>query len=152
MNTPIHGREGGAGRKTGVVREPMIDNGGGRQVPEWVGKTPDSKPPKHVLARIFRRADGRCHISKRKIQVGEPWEAEHVRPLWAARPGENLNRESNLAPALVDAHAEKTAKEAGEKAKADRLHAKHFGYFPKSKTPLRSRGFPKTRPDYGRDG
>lgn len=35
-------------------------------------------------------------------------------------------------------HAEKSAEEATARAKADRIHAKHFGYWPKSKTPLRT--------------
>lgn len=113
----------------------------GRSVPEWVGSSPDAKIPREVRARIFLRDDGICHISKRKIRPGDAWEAEHVTPLW--KGGEH--RETNLAPALADAHKLKTAEEAGDRAKAKRIHAKHHGYFPKSKTPLRSRGFQKTR-------
>jgi len=116
-----------------------------RSVDEWRGKDDDAVPPRTVRARVFRRFEGKCHISGRKIAAGEAWDLEHVKPLWQARPGENLNVESNLAPALKVAHAEKTAAEAGERAKADRLHAKHFGYFPKSKRPLKSRGFDVSR-------
>lgn len=116
-----------------------------RSVPEWIGKDDDAQPPRSVRARVFREHNGICHISRRKIAAGEAWELEHIRPLAMARPGENLNRETNLAPALVAPHREKSAKEATERAKADRIHAKHFGYFPKSKTPLKSRGFQKTR-------
>lgn len=117
-----------------------------RTVAEWRGKDDDAVPPRTVRARVFRRYDGHCYLSKRKILAGDAWDLEHIRPLWKARPGENLNVESNLAPALKAPHAEKTAAEATERAKTDRLHAKHFGYFPKSKRPLKSRGFERSRP------
>lgn len=110
-----------------------------RSVPEWIGKNDDAVPPRTVRARVFRDHGGICHISGRKIGPGEAWDLEHVKPLSMARPGENLNRESNLAPALKAAHAAKTAREAGERSKADRIHAKHHGYFPKSPHPLKSR-------------
>lgn len=112
-----------------------------REVPEWIGKNDDAIPPRTVRARVFRRYEGRCHITKRKIAAGEAWDLEHVRPLWEARPGENLNRESNLAPALKAPHVEKTAEEATDRAKTDRLHAKHFGYWPESKRKIKGRSF-----------
>lgn len=114
-----------------------------RSVPEWIGKDDDAVPPRTVRARVFRRYEGRCYLTKRKINAGEAWDLEHIRPLAMARPGETLNRESNLAPALKAPHIEKTAEEATARAKADRIHAKHYGYFPKSPTPLKGRGFPK---------
>lgn len=117
----------------------------GRSVPEWIGSTPDAKVPTRVRMRVFLAHGGICHISKRAIRVGEAWELEHVKPLSMARPGENLHRESNLAPALVQPHREKSAREAGERAKCDRIRAKHLGIYPPSKTPLKSRGFAKTR-------
>jgi len=86
-----------------------------RSVPEWIGRTPDSKVPDHVRLRIFRNAAGVCHISGRKIALGEPWQLEHVIPLHAG----GQNRESNLRPALVDPHKIKTAKEMARKAKGD---------------------------------
>lgn len=117
-----------------------------RSVPEWIGKNDDAVPPRTVRARVFRAYDGRCYLTGRKIAAGEAWDLEHKRPLSMARPGENLNRESNLAPALKAPHREKTAQEANDRAKADRLHAKHHGYFPKSKHPLKGgRGFDKRR-------
>lgn len=106
----------------------------GRAVAEWIGKTPDSKVPPQVRARVFLRADGICHISKRKIRPGEAWELEHVKPL--SMGGEH--REGNMAPALVQPHREKTAQEARARAKADRVRAKHLGIHPKS-----PRAFPK---------
>lgn len=120
----------------------MIDNPlGGRSVPEWIGKTPDTKLPDKIRDRVFLRHQGRCHISGRKIAVGEPWQIEHIKPL--SMGGEH--RERNMAPALTIPHQEKTAEEAGGRAKADRMGRKFRGTWPKSKTPLRSRGFAKTR-------
>jgi hypothetical protein len=90
---------------------------------------------------VFLRHGGKCHISGRVIRPGEAWELEHVRPLHMG--GEN--REANLRPALIAPHREKTAREATAKAKADRIRAKHLGIYPKSRTPLKSRGFENTR-------
>jgi 5-methylcytosine-specific restriction protein A len=117
----------------------------GREVPEWVGKTPDSRPPVAVKLRIFERAKGRCHITGAKIQAGDEWDVEHVKPLHLAAEGENLNRESNMAPALREPHRRKTAQENSAKAKADRVRAKHLGIYPKSKRPLKGRGFAPSR-------
>ena len=75
------------------------------------------------------------------IKVGEAWEVEHIRPL--SMGGDN--EPENLAPAHVKCHAVKTASEAGPRAKADRLRAKHTGTWPKPKRPLRSRGFDSKR-------
>lgn len=117
----------------------------GRAVPEWIGKTENSRPPVSVKLRVFAKYEGRCYLSKVKIHPGDEWEVEHVRPLHLARPGERLNRESNLAPALKQPHREKTSREMTAKAKADRIRAKHLGIYPKSKRPLKSGGFQKTR-------
>lgn len=117
-----------------------------RAVKEWIGATEDARPPRTVRARVFRRYEGRCYLTGQKIAAGVEWDLEHIKPLSMARPGETLNRETNMAPALKEPHREKTAAEAGPRAKADRIHAKHHGYFPKSKTPMRSRGFGATRP------
>lgn len=83
-----------------------------RSVPEWIGKDDDAVPPRSVRARVFRAYDGRCYLTKQKIGVADAWDLEHIRPLSMARPGENLNRESNLAPALKAAHKAKSAREA----------------------------------------
>lgn len=99
-----------------------------RSVTEWIGKDDDARPPKSVRARVFRTYGGVCYLSGRRIGAGEPWDLEHIRPLSMARPGENLNRESNMAPALKAPHIEKSAAEAKGRSKADRCHAKHFGY------------------------
>jgi 5-methylcytosine-specific restriction protein A len=116
-----------------------------RSVKEWIGKTDDSRPPTSVRLRVFTAHGGRCHLSGLTIRVCDEWDLDHVKPLHLAQPGETLNRESNLAPALKQPHREKSAREVSAKAKADRIRAKHLGIYPPSKTPLRSRGFQKTR-------
>lgn len=104
-----------------------------RSVPEWIGKTDDSKPPPHVRLRIFEAHGGRCHITGRKIMAGDAWDLDHIKAI--INGGEN--RESNMAPALRDKHREKTAKDVAEKAKVARIKAKHLGIH-KPRSPLSS--------------
>jgi len=114
-----------------------------RERPEWVAAHPDQAIPKVVRARIWEREGGRCYLSGRKINPGEAFEYEHV--IAIANGGEH--RESNIRLALKDRHREKTSDDAALTAKIRRQHLKHIGAWPKSKTPLRSRGFQRTRPE-----
>jgi len=98
-----------------------------RSVEEWVGATPDSEPPPHVKLRVFERCRGFCHIARRKIRAGEPWDTDHVIPLRDWTGEGHGNRESNLAPALRDKHREKTAEENRERGRINRKKAKHLG-------------------------
>lgn len=85
------------------MAKPYIsDPFGGRDIPEWIGSSPNAKIPDIVRSRIFARAGGRCHLSGIKI-VGD-WEAEHIVPLSMG----GSHRESNLAPASKEKHREKT--------------------------------------------
>lgn len=113
----------------------------GRSVPEWIGKTPNSQPPKSVKDRIFLRQNGRCALSGRKIRPGDETHLDHITPLKDG--GKNV--ESNLQLVLATPHREKTAAENKSRAKERRLRLKHNGLWPKSKTPLKGRGFPKSR-------
>jgi 5-methylcytosine-specific restriction protein A len=113
----------------------------GRARPEWIGRDADSKPPVAVRLRVFERYGGKCYLSGRKITPGDEWHLDHIKPLHLG----GANAESNLAPVLADKHREKSAAEVSAKAKADRVKAKHLRIWPKSRTPLRSRGFPKRR-------
>jgi len=115
----------------------------GRRVEEWIGKTPDSKPPKAVLDRLFLKQGGRCAISGRKIMAGEVTHADHIVPLKDG--GEN--REANLQLVTVEAHKAKTVEENSARAKERRMRLKHAGLWPKSPRPIQSRGFPKRQPD-----
>lgn len=109
----------------------------GRKVKEWAGKTPDLKVPASVRLRIFRNADGICHISGRKIAPGEPWHLEHIIPLHAG----GRHAEDNLRPALVDPHKEKTKREMGAKAKADAIAKAAHGLKPAATQKIKSPGF-----------
>jgi hypothetical protein len=117
----------------------------GRSVPEWIGKTADTPIPDRVKLRVFEKHKGMCHIAGRKIQAGEPWDAEHVIALCNWLPSDDAphgNRESNLAPALRSKHPEKTAADVAEKSMIHRKRSKHLGVA-KAK-----RGFPKPPPGY----
>lgn len=94
-----------------------------RAVPEWIGSHPDQKVPERVRIRIFEAHKGICHIAKRKIMGGEPWELDHVVAL--INGGEH--RESNLAPALKDKHRIKTKADVAEKSRVARKRQKHLG-------------------------
>jgi 5-methylcytosine-specific restriction protein A len=112
----------------------------GREVPEWIGATPNTPVPKRVRLRVFERHGGICHISGRKIMAGELWECDHVKAL--INGGEN--RETNLRPALKDKHKAKTAEDVGEKSKTNRVRLKHLGQWPKGQR-IHSRPFPSRR-------
>lgn len=119
-----------------------------RSVPEWIGRTPDSKIPDRVRLRVFNRFDGRCYLSGREIRPGDPWELEHRVALILG--GEH--RESNMAPVLAEFHKQKTAAEMKVKAKTDAIAKKHLG-IKRPKQAIKSPGFPKSdkrspKPDF----
>lgn len=112
-----------------------------RSIPEWIGATPDADIPRRVRARVFDRFGGVCQLTGRKIGAGERWDCDHIKRL---RDG-GRHAETNLQPVLAEAHRVKSAAEVSDGAKADRIRAKHLGIWPKSRAPLKGRGFPKTR-------
>lgn len=113
-----------------------------RRVTEWIGKTPDSRPPPHVRLRIFERFKGFCHFSGIKIRPGDHWDADHIVAL--INGGEN--RESNLAPILRGKpHKEKTAQDVAEKSRNYRKRAKHVGAISPTRQKIQSRGFAKAQ-------
>lgn len=112
-----------------------------RTVPEWVGKTPDTAAPARVRLRVFEAHRGVCYLTGRKIMPGDAWDLDHVVAL--INGGEN--RESNLAPALRQAHRAKTADDVRTKSKTYRMRAKHIGAWPASKSKIQSRSFPQSR-------
>ena len=94
-----------------------------RSVPEWIGKTDDSKPPRSVRLRVFHAHGGICHVSGRKITACDLWELDHVVSLGNG----GGNRETNLAPALKDKHREKTTRDVQEQRRAERRQMKQLG-------------------------
>jgi 5-methylcytosine-specific restriction endonuclease McrA len=113
-----------------------------RSVKEWVGKTPDSKVPNDVRLRIFRNNAGLCYLTLRRIAPGDAWELEHIIPL--SMGGEH--KEINLRPALVAPHKEKSAREAGQRAKADAVAKSALGIKSAPRRPIQSPGFVKAEP------
>ena len=103
-----------------------------RTVPEWIADHDDQAIPPRVRARVFERHNGICHITKRKIRAGEAWDCDHVIAL--CNGGSHC--ESNLAPALKDAHKEKTKADSALKKKIARTRAKHLGIHKPSGRPL----------------
>jgi len=90
---------------------------------------------RHISTRervaIFAAAGGACHICGGTIDgTREVWDVEHVVPL--AQGGDDHGE--NLRPAHKACHAGKTARDAGDTARAKRLEAKHLG----AKAPARA--------------
>lgn len=110
----------------------------GRSIPEWMGKTPDSPVPERVKRRVFDLWGGRCYLSGLEIQPGDIWQIEHVKALCNG----GQNRESNLAPVLVEPHREKTRADIADKNKVERVRRKHLGIH-KSARPMRNARFRK---------
>ena len=94
-----------------------------RELPEWIGRTDDSKVPPRVRQRIFEREGGICHITGQKIAPGDAWQLDHRVPLILG----GSHKESNLFPALVEPHKRKTATEMKVKSKIARIAKKHMG-------------------------
>lgn len=117
-----------------------------RELDEWIGAKPDTAIPPRVRLRVLLAHGGKCYKSGRKIGPGDKWQIDHIRALINARPGENLNRESNLAPILDDEHKVKTRADVEEKSKTYRMAAKHAGTWPKSPQPMQGRPFQKRNP------
>lgn len=103
-----------------------------RAVKEWIGKTDNTPAPPRVRLRVFERDKGICHISKQRIRPGQKWELDH--PIALCNGGEN--RESNLAPALVQAHKEKTARDVAEKKVTRRKRKKDLGIRTRKSRPM----------------
>jgi len=95
-----------------------------RAVPEWIGKTDDSRIPARVRVRVFMAQDGLCAECRRKMAMaGEPFEVDHIQALVLG--GEN--RESNLRALCGPCHRPKTAQDVAQKAVEARKRAKHLG-------------------------
>jgi 5-methylcytosine-specific restriction protein A len=95
-----------------------------RAVPEWIGRTDNSKVPDRVRIRVFEREGGVCHLSGLPIdKVRDEWDLDHKVALILG--GEH--RESNLFPALRQHHRKKTAVEMAVKSKIANVKKKNFG-------------------------
>lgn len=97
--------------------------------------------PMRERVRIFELNRGCCHICEQKIQVGDAWDLEHIVPWELTRD----DSDENVKPAHKSCHKLKSADDIAGIRKADRIHAKHIGAYPKSKARIPSRGFQKSR-------
>lgn len=96
---------------------------------------------KKTRIEVFARAGGRCEKCEAKLKVGEG-EYDHILP--CALGGDN--DASNAALLCVPCHrgvGAKTSDDIKAISKTKRNWLKHIGAWPKSPTPLKSRGFPK---------
>jgi 5-methylcytosine-specific restriction protein A len=119
---------------------PKIAKPQGRAVEEWIGKTPDSKIPDRVKLRIWRREEGRCYLTGKKIMPNDSFEYEHKKRIEDG----GQHRESNIFLALKEPHKRKSAEERAAAKKADDIAKRHIGISqPKQK--LKSRGFARER-------
>ena len=92
---------------------------------------------------LFTAQSGVCNICRAKIQVGQAWDVDHEIPL--AMGGDDGG--DNLKVVHAKCHRGTGSKTADDDmpriAKTKRMQAKFTGAWPRSRTPLRSRGFPK---------
>lgn len=93
-----------------------------RAVPEWIGKTADSKIPPRVLQRIHDREEGLCHECRLSLN-GKKWQADHRPAL--INGGEN--RESMIFPVCIPCHKIRSKGDVAEKAKVAAVKAKFSG-------------------------
>lgn len=75
--------------------------------------------------RLFRLHDATCHICRTRIGIGQTWEIEHI--VSRGLIGKAADTDENMQPAHVRCHTEKTARDAGDLARAKRREAKHQG-------------------------
>jgi 5-methylcytosine-specific restriction protein A len=111
----------------------------GRSVEEWIGKTPDSMPPRTVRLRIFERHQGKDLFSSRKIMPGDKWELCHI----IALEDGGENRESNLAPGLYAAHRKETGRENSQRATERNRRMAHLNIRKAPYKPIQSAPFAK---------
>lgn len=99
---------------------------------EWIGRTDDAMPSANVRLRIWERFEGVCQCGcGRKIQAGETWDLDHIKPLEDG--GEN--RESNLHPLITAHHRTKTARENTQRARIRGQKKAHIGIRKPSRMP-----------------
>jgi 5-methylcytosine-specific restriction enzyme A len=95
-----------------------------RELPEWIGRTPDAAIPPRIRLRIYDRFGGRCQCGcGRKIAVGESWDCEDE----IAIINGGQRRESNLRPFLTEHHKEKTRRDVAVKSKTYKTRSRHVG-------------------------
>jgi 5-methylcytosine-specific restriction protein A len=95
-----------------------------RAVPEWVGKRPESMPPRTVYDRLYDKQGGKDAITGVPFTSKDKIVRDHIAPLIDG----GANTESNLQLVTEHTHKLKTAREAMERGKERSVRAKHRGY------------------------
>lgn len=114
-----------------------------RDLPEWRGRSDNSRPPQRVELRIYTKQNGVCPICNRVLRAGH-WDLDHIKAL--INGGEN--REANLQAVCDDpCHSDKTKRDVAEKSKNYRVASKHVG-IERPRAKLKSRGFQKASPQH----
>lgn len=94
-----------------------------REVPEWIGKTPNSAIPPRVQLRVIERAGNCCASCHHPFTALTKPEIDHIVAL--VNGGEN--REGNLQALCRWCHRPKTDADVALKAKVARVRAKYLG-------------------------
>lgn len=102
-----------------------------RSTKEWIGKTDDAMPGEHVRERLMRIYPA-CYLCTQPFVDGDKVEIDHK---VALRDG-GENRESNLRPVHKGCHADKSAKEATDRAAVRKSKLRGFGLQTKAKRPF----------------
>lgn len=71
--------------------------------------------------RILLEHKSECAICGKLIFPGDPFHIDHTKPLWLL----GRNTPKNIAPVHTECHAGKTAREATDRAKSDRIRDRH---------------------------
>lgn len=92
-----------------------------REVPEWIGATPDTATPPRVKLRVWNRYGGVCQICFTRIPSGP----EYDHRVAIANGGEN--RETNLWPVHPKCHRIKSRDDLATKAADYKTQLHHLG-------------------------
>lgn len=92
-----------------------------REVPEWIGATPDTAIPPRVKLRVWHCFGGVCQICFTKIPSGPEYDHR------VAIANGGTNAESNLVPVHPRCHKQKTATDVAEKSATYKTQLHHFG-------------------------
>jgi 5-methylcytosine-specific restriction protein A len=102
-----------------------------RELPEWVGKSPDTLVPPRIRLRIFQRQGGFCPVCDRPLRPGA-WDLDHKRALING----GAHAESNLqAVCRVPCHSDKSKTDVAEKSRVYERQLSHAG-IKRSKRPI----------------
>lgn len=95
-----------------------------RSLPEWRGRTDDTRVPDRVRLRVFEKYEHRCGLCGRELNAGDKWTCDHMRALING----GINAEHNLMPICdwCDVNI-KTPADVKLKAKTYARKSKHHG-------------------------